>query len=148
MTPRKLSWTFVAMFILFLSLYSQGAQLYREGQASLNSSQTKKLSHDVIKAHVKFTGRQFLIINNDKFDWTNVRFLVRSQRHSSDKNWPLAEFHHRLSRIKAGSVYTLAVPFMADPASVDARDTAAPPYSLEIRCDTPQGPSFWAGRWD
>jgi long-subunit acyl-CoA synthetase (AMP-forming) len=110
-----------------------------------------EISHDGLRAFVKFTGQQILIVNNDAFDWINVRLAVRGAQgvdHASSERLSSSDLSHSLHRVKSRGVYTIGDVQSVSSTSLGGTAPTMPPFSLEIRCDTPQGPNFWIGRWE
>jgi hypothetical protein len=106
-----------------------------------------------LKAYANFTGKQFLIINHDSFDWKNVTLAVKVMKGGNPVVVESVDsdeiaFAFALPRIKAGEMYTLQTHQLTPHASVEAQALATQIYSLRILGTTPWGPSSWDGRWE
>ena len=110
-----------------------------------------QISPDGLRAFVKFTGEQIIIINNDDFDWTNVQFAIHAVpafEAAPSESLPTSTLALTLPRIKARGVHTIGASQPGESTGPEGKAPTMPPFSLEIWCDTPQGRYFWAGRWE
>jgi hypothetical protein len=104
-----------------------------------------------LKAHTKFTGRQFLIINHDPFDWIDVKVTINTR---TRENIAVATFLESgasifvIPRIRAGEVYTLQTNNLEAQALPGLQDSLTQIYDLRILATTPWGQSSWDGRWE
>jgi hypothetical protein len=101
-----------------------------------------------LKAYVRFTGTQFLIINKNQFDWTNVRVEISSdinQDHPLHDTIAPRAFMLMVSEINTGEAYSVRVTQFSreDGAKLDPVTTR--PENIQIWSDTPQGRGFWYG---
>jgi hypothetical protein len=134
--------------ILLLTGHVPASQKNR--MASKNYRITQ-ISPDGLRAFVKFTGAQIIIINNDDFDWTNVHFAVRAVpvfEPASSESPLTSPIAHTWPRIRARGVHTISAFQPVESTSPEGKTPIMRPVSLEIWCDTPQGRNFWAGRWE
>ncbi len=101
-------------------------------------SQTSRVD---LNAAIRFTGTQFVISNNDNFDWTNVKFELNSPGLFS------SGYILNAARIEAGNAYTVgAMQFAKDDGSrFNPITTKA--QKLTIFCDTPKGKGWYLGNW-
>ena len=92
---------------------------------------------EVLKAEIRFDGSQFIITNNDNFDWTDVKFQL---------NEGIIRAGYRLNtdRVEAGHIYTVGVLQFAKPDGTRFNPITMKPQSMFIFCD--QG--SWNGEWD
>lgn len=127
------------------ALSSQGSKRTPKSHNTIQTTQSG------LKAFVKFTGQQLIIINNDAFDWMNVQFVVRAwpvPERASAESLAGSEITYRLPRVKARGVYTINTFQLGKSTSAAENDPTTRSFSLEIRCDTPQGQDSWVGRWE
>jgi len=91
---------------------------------------------EILKAEIRFDGSQFIIANDDSFDWTNVQFKL---------NEGIIKAGYRLNtdRIKAGHTYTVGALQFAKPDGTRFNPLTMKPQSMFIFCD--QG--SWNGEW-
>ncbi|OGP68655.1 MAG: hypothetical protein A2169_05330 [Deltaproteobacteria bacterium RBG_13_47_9] len=93
-----------------------------------------------LNAKITYTGAQFVISNNDSYDWINVELQITSES-------PGRNFHLRASKIPAGTTHTLRA------AEFTMKDgTCFNPYTMKperfwISCETPhrENGSYFAG---
>jgi hypothetical protein len=122
---------------------------FQTDRRTLRNSRITEMAHSGLRVFVKFTGHQIIIINNNAFDWTNVQVAVHTGPilHGISAGSSSGSYStHALPRIKARSVYTISPPRPAESTRSELEELGTLPFSLEIRCDTPQGRDFWAGR--
>jgi len=107
------------------------------------SSQEKETqpSSIYLDASVRFTGTQFIIENNDNFDWLNVKMEVNG---SILKGGFILE----TDRMKAGETYTVGALQFAKKDGTRFNPVIYKPQDFDIYCDTTKGEdAFWAGGW-
>ena len=107
------------------------------------SSQEKETqpSSIYLDASVRFTGTQFIIENNDNFDWLNVKMEVNG---SILKGGFILE----TDRMKAGETYTVGALQFAKKDGTRFNPVTYKPQDFDIYCDTTKGEdAFWAGGW-
>lgn len=83
-----------------------------------------------LKAKVTFTGTQFVISNNDSFDWTDVELQVISDTISGD-------FSHRVPKIDAGKTHTIRAAEFTEKNGACFDPYSMKPKRFRIWCDTP-----------
>jgi hypothetical protein len=121
-----------------------------------DNSQTHSLNYtfpcitsSMLKAHVWFTGTQFLIINQNKFDWTNIRIEIStgsSQNHLLHGTIDPNVFTLTVGKIGIGEAYPIGVAqFRRDDATKLDPVTTRPEH-IKIWSDTQHGKGFWYGR--
>jgi len=93
-----------------------------------------------LKASVRFTGTQFVITNNNSFDWTNVKLEVNS-------GLLRGGFVLKTKRICAGETYTVRAMQFAKGDGNRFNPLTNKPLNFSIWCDTPEGKGFWYGSW-
>ena len=93
-----------------------------------------------LKANVRFDGSQFIITNNDSFDWTNVELEV---------NGSLLKGGYKLKqgRMEAGTVYTVGALQFAKSDGTRLNPFTTKPQKFEIMCDTPKGRGITSLAW-
>jgi len=96
-----------------------------------------------LNASVRFTETQFIIENNDNFDWLNVEMeLNRSFLKGSG-------FILKTDRMKAGETYTVGTLQFAKRDGTRFNPFTSKPLRFNIYCDTPKGENaFWTGGWE
>jgi RNase P subunit RPR2 len=95
-----------------------------------------------LNASVRFTGTQFIIENNDNFDWLNVKMEVNG---SILKGGFILE----TDRMKAGETYTVGALQFAKKDGTRFNPVTYKPQDFDIYCDTTKGEdAFWAGGWE
>jgi ABC-type xylose transport system permease subunit len=93
-----------------------------------------------LKASVVFDGAQFIITNNDNFDWTNVKFEVNSGIFEGG-------YVLRASKVDAGGTYTVGALQFAKGGGERLNPFTHKVQSISIWCDTPKGNGFWFGEF-
>jgi len=103
---------------------------------------TQKTQPIPLNASVSFTETQFIIENDDNFDWLNVKMEVNGSFLSSG-------FIFEIYRIKAGGTYTIGALQFAKKDGTRFNLFIYKPQKIDISCDTPKGENaFWAGNWE
>jgi hypothetical protein len=100
----------------------------------------KKAFYD-LRATVDFNGTQFLVTNNDDFDWTDVKLEVNSGLIRSG-------YVFKLSWMNAGATYTIVAMRFAKSDGTRFNSFTTKPQKFTILCDTPKGKGFWGGNWE
>lgn len=93
-----------------------------------------------LNASVRFTGTQFVVSNNDAFDWTNLELEINSGLVSSG-------FVLRTQRMRTGGTYTVGAAQFAKPDGKRFNPVEFKPQNLSIRCNTPSGRGVYYGTW-
>ncbi len=106
---------------------------------SAPSAQPQTSTDIPLKAAIRFTGSQFVISNNDSFDWTNVKFELNSPGLFS------SGYILKARRIEAGNVYTVGAMQFAKDDGTRFNPITTKAKKLWISCDTPQGMRFYGG---
>ena len=108
------------------------------------SSQEKETQPSIINlnASVRFTGTQFIIENDDNFDWLNVKMEVNGSFFKSG-------FILETYRMEAGETYTVGALQFAKKDGTRFNPITYTPQKFDISCDTPKGEDdFWTGSWE
>lgn len=94
-----------------------------------------------LNASVRFTGTQFVITNNDSFNWTNVELEI---------NAGVLKGGYKLNAglMNAGETYTVGAMQFAKGDGTRFNPLMTKPQSITISCDTPEGEGFYNGKWD
>ena len=101
-----------------------------------------KPSYVSLHASVNFTGTQFIIANNDNFDWIDVKMEVNGSFLKSG-------FILKTNRMEAGNTYNVGALQFAKNDGTRFNPVAYKPKSFTISCKTPNGEdAFWSGGWD
>lgn len=105
-------------------------------ETQVQTETEKTLVTKTLKAEIRFDGSQFIITNNDSFDWIDVKFKL---------NEGIIKTGYRLNtdRIKAGHIYTVGALQFAKPDGTRFNPITMKPQSMFIICD--QG--NWNGEW-
>ena len=99
-------------------------------------------SYISLNASVEHTGTQFIIKNNDNFDWLNVKMEVNGRFLSSG-------FILKTDRMEAGGTYTVGALQFAKKDGTRFNPVTYKPQKFDIDCDTPKGEkAFWTGSWE
>ena len=93
-----------------------------------------------LKATVKFDGKQFIISNEDYFDWTNVKMEINSGLITSG-------YILREKRLEAGHTYTVGALQFAKGDGTRLNPWQVKPQRFSIWCDRPGGKGFWYGEF-
>lgn len=102
-----------------------------------------------LKSHANFTGRQFLIINQDPFDWIDVNLSINPRTRENlvvETSIESGARFFAIPRIRAGEVYTLQTDNLAAQTLPSLQDSPTQTYDLRIFATTPWGQSSWDGR--
>ena len=95
-----------------------------------------------LNASVKHTGTQFIIENNDSFDWLNVKMEVNGSILKGG-------FILKTDRMKAGETYTVGTLQFAKKDGTRFNPITYKPQNFDIYCNTPKGEdAFWSGGWE
>jgi len=95
-----------------------------------------------LNASVRFTGTQFIIENNDNFDWLNVKMEVNGSFLKSG-------FILETDRMEAGETYAVGALQFAKKDGTRFNPVTYKPQKFDISCDTPKGENaFWTGSWE
>ena len=95
-----------------------------------------------LDASVRFTGTQFIIVNNNNFDWLNVKIEVNG---SPSKGG----FSLKTDSIKAGETYTVGALLFAKEDGTRFNPFIYKPQKFDIYCNTLKGlKSSWGGDWE
>ena len=133
--PLVLKVTVVGILI-FIAIFSSKS-LRKPSEANLSSESTVSL-----KAKVNFTGAQFVISNNDSFDWTNVELQIKLETIGSN-------FSLRIPKIPAGKTHTIRAAEFTEKNGACFDPYSMKPEKFRIWCDTPTRKigSYYAG-WE
>lgn len=98
------------------------------------TSQEKETQPSIINlnASVRFTGTQFIIENDDNFDWLNVKMEVNG---SFLKSGFILETY----RMEAGETYTVGALQFAKKDGTRFNPITYKPQKFDISCNTPKG---------
>ncbi|MBA7554873.1 hypothetical protein ES705_47509 [subsurface metagenome] len=107
-----------------------------------NGDDEEETSYISLNASVKFTGTQFIIKNDDNFDWLNVKMEVNGSLLKSG-------FILETNRMGAGESYTVGALQFAKKDGTRFNPVTYKPKKFDISCDTPEGENaFWNGSWE
>ena len=107
------------------------------------ASEEKPDSTVKLKANVSFSGTQFVITNNDSFDWRNVKLEINSGVIRG--GYILKE-----AVLQAGKEYTVGAMQFAKGDGTRFNPFQMKPKNFSISCDTAKGKltGFWYGGWE
>ena len=94
-----------------------------------------------LHAAVSFSGAQFVISNNDDFDWTEVKLEVNS--HGFTSGYTL-----HATRIAALETYTVGAMQFANSDGERFNPFTHKPQTFSVWCDTPNGKGSYYGGWN
>lgn len=106
-----------------------------------SSETSSKPSYIDLNALVRFTGTQFVITNNNNFDWTNVKLEINSR---------LLKSGYKLNAnvMIAGQAYTVGAMQFAKSDGTKFNPFSMKALSMSIFCDTSRGEGFYYGSWE
>ena len=130
----------LVIVVVFVVLAFIGA-LVDSDSGSSSSSRSSRSSTADLNAAVRFTGTQFVIQNNDSFDWTNVKLEVNAKGFSSG-------YVLNVPRISAGQTYTVGAMQFAKSDGERFDPFSHKALTFTIWCDTQRGNGFYSGKWD
>ncbi len=93
-----------------------------------------------LSASVRDTGIQFVVTNNDSFDWTNVKLEVNPGILTDG-------YVLRVPRISSGEVYYAGVGLFAKGSGERFNPLTHKAIDFSIWCDTPRGNGSYYGEW-
>jgi len=93
-----------------------------------------------LNAAVRFDGSQFILTNNDSFDWTNVKIEI---------NGGIIRGGYVLNtdRVTAKNTYTVGAMQFAKSDGTRLNPFAVKPQSIFISAKTPKGTGHYSGSW-
>jgi hypothetical protein len=139
-------WAICALFMIAL-LWVCFTWIDKAQMHDLNYTFTSTASN-ILKAYVSFTERQFLIMNKNQFDWTNVRVEVSSD---ISQDYPLhgtidpRAFMLMVPRMNSGEAYPVGVTRLRREDGAMLEPVTTRPEHIKICSDTPHGRGFWYG---
>lgn len=149
-TPKSTAWKWVlGILVGFCVLSGIVNSLKSKDQSSPSSQSTatqKKPEpppkpNPVIHPVVRFDGRQFIIRNDDTFDWSNVKLELNGGLFSG--GYELKE-----PAIKGKTTYTVGALRFANSDGTRFNPFTMKPQKLTISADTPDGYAFYVGGWN
>jgi hypothetical protein len=103
----------------------------------------------ILKTYVQYTGAQFLIINKNPIDWTNVRIEINtddSQNHRLHGTIDPNAFMLNAPTIRSGEAYPIEVTQFRRDDGTKLDPVTTRPENIKIWSDTPHGRGFWYGK--
>jgi len=125
----------LGLIVVFIIIFSVVTDDGGSKKAETDPLQTVDLS-----AYANFTGEKFVIVNNDSFDWTNVKLEVNSETLKSG-------YILNADKMVAGETYTVGAMQFAKKDGTKLNPFTVKPLNFSIWCDTPNGKGFWYGKW-
>jgi len=112
------------------------------GESGSGSSSSSESSTEYLKCSVKYTGTQFVITNNDSFDWSNVKLEINSSGLKSG-------YILQTSVIRAGQTYKVGAMQFAKKDGEKFNPFTHKALKFTVWCDTPRGKNgFYMGSWE
>jgi len=94
-----------------------------------------------LKAQVRFTGTQFVITNNNNFNWTSVELEINPGVFKSG-------YKLKAGLMEKGETYTVGAMQFAKPDGTRFNPFQIKPQSISIMCNTPRGKGAYEGSWE
>jgi hypothetical protein len=141
----------IGLFLLIAVVTTTIFYTFRDDQSPPVHYKMSYKTSDGLKAYAKFTGKQFLIINHDPFDWTDVTIAINAMRIENQvvsEAGESDELIFPIARIRSGGIHTLEAGQLSADLPIGARPLTAQAYHLSILGMTPWGKSSWDGRWE
>ncbi len=120
---------FIVIFVLFFIAvfpHSSGIKLYQSKNGILNNATVS------LRAEAVFTGAQFIVLNNDSFDWKLVELQILADNIGSS-------FTLKVPSIPIGHKYTADATEFADGDGACFNPSAMKILRFRIWCETPTG---------
>lgn len=95
-----------------------------------------------LQASVKMGGGQFVITNQDSFDWTNVELEI------NDPGLFKEGYVQKISRLVAGETYTVGVMQFANKNGMRFNPLTMKAKAVSVWSDTPNGKGRWYGNFE
>jgi hypothetical protein len=112
------------------------------GGSDSGTQEKKEESTITLNASVNFTGTQFVITNNNDFDWTGVKLEVNSQGLRSG-------YVLKTARMSSGETYTVGAMQFTKKDGEKFNPGTYKPLNFSIWCDTPSGKNgHYYGGWE
>lgn len=108
---------------------------------SKDSSRQNEERNPDLNASVRFTGTQFIIKNNDSFDWSEVKLEVNGGLFSGG-------YELRVGRMTSGQSYTVGALQFAKSDGERLNPFRIKPKKFTISADTYKGRGFYYGEWN
>jgi hypothetical protein len=94
-----------------------------------------------LNASVHFDGAQYIISNNDDFDWTNVKLEVNAGLLKGG-------YVYNVAILKKQQTYTIGSMQFAKGDGTRFNPYTMKAINIDIWCDTPKGKGAYHGKWD
>jgi len=95
-----------------------------------------------LKASVKFSGTQFIITNNNNFDWIDVEITV------NPSGFLMRGFVLKTPRMQTGETYTVGAMQFAKADGTRFNPYTTKPQELSIWCNTSKGKGYYVCGWE
>src|SRR6266536_3878469 len=108
---NNVRYLFIIFMLSTIILFSAISDTFQSFQMISQSYKLVNISSIGLKTYVNFTGNQFLIINHNAFDWTNVKFEVEAapvRDNPSEETLQSEPVVINAPRIRAGGTYTVS----------------------------------------
>ena len=93
-----------------------------------------------LNAAVSFNGTQFIVQNNNAFDWTGVELEINSGLIKSG-------YSLNANVIKAGQTYSVGAMQFAKSDGTRFNPFSTKPLGIFISASTPKGKGYYSGKW-
>lgn len=127
--------------IIFLFLILIGVIIALQSEESKKPSPRTSSATIDLEASVRFDGSQFIITNQDSFDWTTVKLEVNSGLLTGG-------YVLKVKRLEAGHTYTVGALQFAKGDGTRLNPFTTKPQKFSIWCDVPRGKGFWYGEFN
>lgn len=94
-----------------------------------------------LNAAVRFTGTQFVISNNDSFDWKDVKIEINSGLIKGG-------YEYKTGLIEAKKTYTIGAALFAKSDGTRFNPFVIKPQNVTISATTPSGRAYYTGSWE
>jgi len=128
----------LVIIILLLFVRSCGDCMGCGDSSTKTTRTTPKTTTVDLKTSVLFDGSQFIIVNLDDFDWTNVKLEVNSSGFKSG-------YILNTKKMEAGHTYTVGAMQFTKGDGTRFNPFTMKPLNFSIWCDTPEGNGFYYG---
>lgn len=137
--PERSQKTEALLLISALILILGGAFFMIYDAAQHHEIKNDSSKNEMIVA-AKFTGTQFVIANQNDFDWYNIKFKI-------NPGWIDDGYYYELSSLKAGQNITIGALQFAKRDGIRLNPLLIKPQNIEITCQTPYGSKIYNAEW-
>lgn len=132
--------TWGCLILIILGIIILSGVFSPSKKSEIPPSAVQKREEIELKASVRFTGTQFIIMNNDSFDWINVKLEINPAFLKSG-------YVYNAKRIKPNLEYTVGAMQFTKSDGTRFNPFAIKPKEIFIAADTPKGRGYYSGGW-